>query len=54
MICFDNLQPFCFGFVFVFGETMVEEYFYGGFLAVGLVRVGGDETDETACLGVLV
>jgi hypothetical protein len=49
MIGFHNLQPFFLSGISVFGETVVEEDFEGGFFAVVVVGIVGDETDEATC-----
>jgi len=47
MVSPDDSEPFFLSFQAVFGETMVEEDFDGGFLAVVVVRCVRDEAHET-------
>jgi uncharacterized membrane protein YeaQ/YmgE (transglycosylase-associated protein family) len=47
MVCFDDLKPFLLGLDTVLGKTVVEEDFEGGFFAIVVVGIVGDEPDET-------
>jgi hypothetical protein len=47
VVCFNDLKPFLLGFDSVLGKTVIEEDFEGGFFAIVVVRVVGDEPNET-------